>query len=79
MRTSSLVHITLYKQIVEERDRLKIELEKMTDAAEMLWVVLANVSGSDWSKQTEEWQKAAACWRDNYFAAVPRKHGKLGG
>jgi hypothetical protein len=42
----------------------------MQDAAEMLWVVLANVSGGDWSKQTPEWQEAAARWRDNYFAAL---------
>jgi hypothetical protein len=42
----------------------------MTDAAEMLWVVLANVSGGDWTKQSAEWREAAARWRDNYFAAV---------
>jgi hypothetical protein len=42
----------------------------MADAAEMLWIVLANVSGGDWTKQTPEWQEAAARWRDNYFAAL---------
>jgi hypothetical protein len=42
----------------------------MADAAEMLWVVLANVSGGDWTKQSAEWQEAAARWRDNYFAAL---------
>ena len=41
--------------------------QRMADAAEMLWTVVANVNGSDWSKQTPEWQKAAARWRDNYF------------
>jgi hypothetical protein len=44
--------------------------DPMVDAAEMLWVVLANVSGGDWTKQTPEWQEAAARWRDNYFAAL---------
>ena len=44
--------------------------EKLADAAEMLWVVLANVSGGDWTQQTQEWQEAAAKWRDNYFAAT---------
>lgn len=44
-------------------------LPNMADAAEMLWVVLANVSGGDWTQQTPEWQEAAARWRDNYFAA----------
>lgn len=42
----------------------------MAAAAEMLWVVLANVSGGDWTKQTPEWQEAAARWRDNYFIAT---------
>jgi hypothetical protein len=42
----------------------------LTDAAEMLWVVLANVSGGDWTKQSQEWQEAAARWRDYYFAAL---------
>lgn len=44
--------------------------QKMSDAAEMLWVMLANVSGGDWTKQTPEWRDAAARWRDNYFAAL---------
>lgn len=42
----------------------------LKDAAEMLWVVLANVSGGDWTKQTPEWQEAAARWRDAYFVAL---------
>jgi hypothetical protein len=44
--------------------------QTMADAAEMLWVVLANVSGGDWTQQTPEWQEAAARWRDHYFAVV---------
>lgn len=41
----------------------------LADAAEMLWVCLANVSGGDWTRQSEEWQKAAARWRDAYHEA----------
>lgn len=44
--------------------------QQMADAAEMLWVVLANVSGGDWTKQSADWQEAAAQWRDNYFGAL---------
>lgn len=44
----------------------------MGDAAEMLWVVLANVSGGNWKEQSQEWQDAAARWRDNYFAVLKR-------
>lgn len=50
--------------------------EKMASAAEMLWVVLANVSGGDWSKQSKEWQEAAARWRDNYFAVLSSLKGQ---
>jgi len=42
----------------------------LADAAEMLWVCLANVSGGDWEKQTPEWREAAEKWRDNYYRAI---------
>ena len=51
-------------------DLLSARYHEMADAAEMLWVVLANVSEGDWTKQTAEWQEAAARWRDLYFAAL---------
>jgi hypothetical protein len=53
-----------------ETDRARQEPPSMADAAEMLWVVLASVSGGDWTKQSVEWQEAAARWRDYYFAAL---------
>ena len=49
---------------------LETPSEAMADAAEMLWVVLANVSGGDWTQQSLEWQEAAARYRDKYFAAM---------
>jgi hypothetical protein len=51
-------------------------VEEMANAAEMLWVVLANVSESDWSKQTPEWQEAAKRWRDNYLNVRPSLNTK---
>jgi len=45
---------------------------ELADAAEMLWVVLANVSEGDWTKQTKEWQVAAKKWRDNYFKTIKK-------
>ena len=53
-------------------------IDRMAEAAEMLWVVLANVSGGDWSKQTQEWQDAAARWRDNYFDALRERDQRQG-
>jgi hypothetical protein len=46
------------------------ELKKMDDAAEMLWIVVANASGGNWSEQSPDWQEAAARWRDNYYATL---------
>lgn len=58
------------KELESDNAALTRKLATVKDAAEMLWVVLANVSGGDWTKQTEDWQEYAARWRDNYFAAI---------
>ena len=50
----------------------KSEGDSLLDAAEMLWICLANVSGGDWTKQSEEWQTAVKRWRDNYFNVIGR-------
>lgn len=57
-------------QLAQENERLKADRQRLADAAEMLWVVIASVGGSDWENETPEWQEAAARWRDNYFAAL---------
>jgi len=56
--------------VVEDVADMKAKCDALDKAAEMLWAVLANVSGGDWTKQTQEWQDAAAKWRDNYFATI---------
>lgn len=43
------------------------DIEKVAAAGEMLWTVVANASGGDWSQQSEVWQEAAARWRDNFW------------
>lgn len=55
---------------------LEAENKGMRDAAEMLWVILANVSGGDWDKQSDEWQEAAQRWRDNYFQSLAAQEGE---
>lgn len=59
--------------VVVPEAALAAEREKAAQierAAEMLWVVLANVGNGDWSNQPKDWQEAAVRWRDNYFAAL---------
>ena len=36
------------------------------DLVEYAWGIIANASGSNWTLETEDWQKAAAKWRDQY-------------
>ena len=51
----------------KELEDYKKRVREFVDAAEMLWICLANVSEGDWTKQTIAWQEAAQKWRDNYF------------
>lgn len=37
---------------------------------EQAWIVIANVSEGDWTKQTLEWQEAARRWRDEVWHAA---------
>lgn len=46
------------------------KLKKLADVAEMLMVVICNVSEGDWSKQTGEWQEIARKWIDEYMKVV---------
>jgi hypothetical protein len=55
------------------RDRWSKIAFGFRDAADYLWTVVANVSGGDWSKQSKDWQEAAAKARDGFFA-VCSKH-----
>jgi hypothetical protein len=74
-------HDYLAKTLLETRqvrDSWCDEYTKMRDAAEMLWVVLANVDGGDWSKQSAEWQQAAARWRDEFHKVANVKRPQAG-
>jgi hypothetical protein len=43
---------------------------EIDEAAEFMWVVLANVSEGDWTKQRNDWQEAAARARGGYLKAI---------
>lgn len=42
------------------------------DALETAWGVVANVNHGDWTKQSSEWQDAAARFRDKYHGVLDR-------
>lgn len=50
---------------------------ELLDAGEMLWIVLANVSGGDWAKQSEDWQQAARRWADNFHEVARKLNAKV--
>lgn len=47
-----------------------------TQMLEMAWGLIANASGGNWSKESKEWQDAAAAWRDRWCSAPqwPQDH-----
>ena len=44
--------------------------KRIEEALEMAWLVIANVSGGDWEKQSSDWQTAVAKWRDEQFHPI---------
>ena len=69
-----MTDLTTKEEYIERIENMYKELQ---DAAEMLWVCLANVSEGDWTKQTIEWQEAAEKWRDNYLKASGQKQKSI--
>lgn len=44
--------------------------EPLLDELELAWGIIANAGGGDWTRETPDWQKAAAAWRDRVMPAV---------
>jgi hypothetical protein len=44
-----------------------------SDLLEWAWSIIANASGGDWSKESADWQAAAARWRDEWHQTLPAK------
>ncbi len=63
------------EQLPQERtkiaDPVTTENARLKEAVEIAWGIIANAGGSDWTRETEEWQKAAARWRDEFYFVRP--------
>jgi len=55
--------------LVKQREEWKSMCEKLAEAGDDLWGVVANAAGGNWKNETEEWEQAAQRCRDNYFKA----------
>jgi hypothetical protein len=51
----------------EEVAALCRELRATREALEVAWGVIANAGGGDWTKESKDWQEAAARWRDEHW------------
>lgn len=58
------------QKVIADRDKWKERAEKAADAAEMLWVLVLNVSSGDWQSQSEEWRERVDKWKETYFKEV---------
>jgi len=76
-RTSKTVmNVELATVFAETLDR---ELDKMKSAGEFLWIVLANVGngqGRSWEQESDDWQKAAAKAREDYWKVCSEMNRK---
>lgn len=46
------------------------QIREVVDSLEWAWCIIANAGGGNWQKETEQWAKAAAAWRDKYHEIV---------
>jgi hypothetical protein len=62
-----------HTDLSELRDSLRAAeraLAEWADATNYAWTIICNVSEGDWTKQTEQWQEAAARFREQYHALL---------
>ena len=50
-----------------EKTILQSKLDGLWEAVELAWGLIANAGGGNWSKETPDWQEAAARWRDEHW------------
>lgn len=60
------------RDAIAEITRLRSSYQAALLASEYGWTIIANVSQGDWAKQSTEWSKAAAIFRDSYYYPVLR-------
>lgn len=58
--------------LADKYGELLAESANRLNLLETAWGIIANVSGSDWKLQSQEWQEAAAKWRRRYHYVLKR-------
>ncbi len=61
------------EQLEEDAGTLREAARAWADLCNYGWTIICNVSEGDWTKQPEQWQDAAARFRDEYHALLDQK------
>jgi hypothetical protein len=48
-------------------------IQRLEEALEGSWSIIANVSDGDWTRQKPYWQDYVFRWRDNYFNPIMKE------
>lgn len=57
----------LQMQMDDDQKKVPGPDEDGDDPIQEAWTIIANASGGDWHKQSDEWSLEAARWRDKYI------------
>jgi ABC-type transporter Mla subunit MlaD len=66
-------------QLATERHNAAAAQKSLVDALEWAWTIIANAGGGDWTKESQDWQDAAAKWRDEAWHPTLDKLAKVKG
>jgi hypothetical protein len=53
--------------MLEDADAALAERDRLMDALEIAWGVIATVNSGRWDRQSPEWRDAAHRWRDEHW------------
>jgi len=51
-------------------ESLEKQCQAMRECSNFLWTIICSAGGGDWSKESDDWQKAACLGREQYHAIL---------
>lgn len=61
----------------QDRELPATGIEKADHLLYAAWTVIANAGQGDWTRESEEWQQAAAQWRDNWHNFIDENRARF--
>lgn len=63
-------------RLVDEIERLRAAVAATDEAIIDAWGVIANAGEGNWPSESDDWQEAAARWRDKYLGNASAREGR---